>query len=316
MVAKFVQPDSTTQTGTAYKGNIDAAIAVLAEQAAQFAVAAQDAPNLTVAMRAGRLYLADRTIVSVAAQNSAALTAPATNPRNDIVYYDASTGAIGVAAGAEAASPADPTIPANKIPKARIRWTVGMASITNSVIDDLSPAIFTSALGLTGEMRMYGGGAAPVGWLLCNGAAVSRATYASLFNVIGTTFGTGDGSTTFNLPDLSGRAPIGAGQGAGLTNRVLGTKVGAETHTLTQAETPLKTHTHGVTDAGHAHAMNEFNDLAGGTGSGRISGTTNIGTVSTTSVTTGVTINGAGDTAATGHNNMQPVLVVNFIIKT
>lgn len=139
MVAKFVQPDSTTQTGPTYKGTIDAAVAVLAEQAAQFAVSAQDTPNLTVAMRAGRLFLADRTLVSVASQNSAALTAPAANPRNDIVYYDATTGAIGVATGAENAAPADPAIPVNKIPKARIRWTVGMASITNSVIDDLSP---------------------------------------------------------------------------------------------------------------------------------------------------------------------------------
>lgn len=139
MVAKFVQPDSTMQTGPAYKGTIDAAVAVLAEQAAQFAVSAQDTPNLTVAMRAGRLFLADRTLVSVAAQNSAALTAPAANPRNDIVYYDATTGVIGVAAGAEAAAPADPAIPVNKIPKARVRWTVGMASIANGVIDDISP---------------------------------------------------------------------------------------------------------------------------------------------------------------------------------
>lgn len=137
MVSKFVQPDSTTQTGTTYKGSIDAAVAVLAEQAAQFAINAQDTPNLTVAMRAGRIAQANGTTLAVAAQNSAALTAPATNPRNDVVYYDATTGAIGVAAGTEAASPVDPAIPANKVQAARIRWTVGMASIANSAIDDL-----------------------------------------------------------------------------------------------------------------------------------------------------------------------------------
>lgn len=145
MVAKFVQPDSTTQTGTTYKGSIDAAVAVLAEQAAQFAVTAQDTPNLTVAMHAGRILQADSlmqfggTILTVAAQNSAALTAPTVNPRNDIVYYDATTGAIGVATGTEAASPVDPTttVPVNKVLAARIRWTVGMASITNGAIDDL-----------------------------------------------------------------------------------------------------------------------------------------------------------------------------------
>lgn len=137
MVAKFVQPDYTTQSGTVYPLGIDAAVAVLAELAAQFAVAAQDTPNLTVAMRAGRLYLADRTIVSVAAQNSAALTAPAVNPRNDIVYYDATTGAIGVATGVEAASPADPAIPTNKVPVARLRLATSTTAITNSIIDDL-----------------------------------------------------------------------------------------------------------------------------------------------------------------------------------
>jgi hypothetical protein len=88
-------------------------------------------------MRAGRIYKADRTIVEKIAQNSATLTAPTVNPRNDIVCIDATTGTISVIAGAEAASPVDPAITANKLPKARIRWTVGMAQIANSVLDDL-----------------------------------------------------------------------------------------------------------------------------------------------------------------------------------
>lgn len=139
MVAKFKQPNYNTDGGTAYPLGLDAAIAVLAELAAQFAVSAQDTPNMTVAMRPGRLYLADRTLVSVAAQNSAALTAPSTNPRKDIVYIDYATGAIDVVQGAESAIPADPAIPAGKLPKARINWTVGAAQITNSMIDDLRP---------------------------------------------------------------------------------------------------------------------------------------------------------------------------------
>lgn len=137
MVAKFVQSDYTTQSGTAYPLALDADIAVLAEQAAQFAVSAQDTPNLTVAMRAGRLLTGARLLVAVAAQNSASLTAPTGNPRKDIVYIDATTGAIGVAQGAESATPADPAIPPNKLPKARINWTVGASSITNSMLDDL-----------------------------------------------------------------------------------------------------------------------------------------------------------------------------------
>lgn len=138
-VAKFNQPDYTaqSQTGTGYPLALDAAIAVLAEQAAQFAVSAQDTPNLTVALRAGRIFRADRVLVAVAAQNSATLTAPVTNPRHDIVYIDATTGAVGVATGTPAATPNDPAIPTNKLPKARIRWTVGAAAIVNSMLDDL-----------------------------------------------------------------------------------------------------------------------------------------------------------------------------------
>tara|TARA_R100000152_G_C6776543_1_gene205732 strand:+ start:220 stop:1278 length:1059 start_codon:yes stop_codon:yes gene_type:complete len=65
-------------------------------------------------------------------------------------------------------------------------------------------------------------------FLLCNGQAVSRSTYDSLFSAISTTFGSGDGSSTFNVPDMLGRMPIGAGAGSGLTSRTLGAKVGAE----------------------------------------------------------------------------------------
>jgi microcystin-dependent protein len=81
----------------------------------------------------------------------------------------------------------------------------------------------------------------PSGFLLCNGQAVSRTTYGLLFAAIGTSFGGGDGSTTFNIPDLRGRVPGGIGQGPGLTNRNLGNYVGAETHTLTTGQLPTMT---------------------------------------------------------------------------
>jgi len=69
-----------------------------------------------------------------------------------------------------------------------------------------------------GTIVMYGAAAAPTGWLLCDGAAISRTTYAALFAVIGTTFGAGDGSTTFNVPDMRGIFPRGAGTSGKLTN--------------------------------------------------------------------------------------------------
>lgn len=85
------------------------------------------------------------------------------------------------------------------------------------------------------------------GWLLCDGSPISRTTYANLFAQLGTRYGSGDGSTTFNLPDARGRSLLGAGigsQGGALTNRDINTKyVGEETHTMTEAELVPHTHT-------------------------------------------------------------------------
>jgi microcystin-dependent protein len=79
-------------------------------------------------------------------------------------------------------------------------------------------------------------------WLACDGSIVSRTTYAHLFAVIGTTYGVGDGSTTFGLPDLRSRLLVGVGQGTGLSNRTMGQYLGSETHTLTVTEMPAHTH--------------------------------------------------------------------------
>ena len=95
-----------------------------------------------------------------------------------------------------------------------------------------------------------GSGSAPTGWLMCDGTAVSRTTYSALFTAISTTYGVGDGSTTFNLPDMQGRVAIGAGTGrnnaddGSLPARTIGTYEGEETHTLTEAELPAHTHTY------------------------------------------------------------------------
>jgi microcystin-dependent protein len=154
-----------------------------------------------------------------------------------------------------------------------------------------------------GVIQQFAGSSVPSGFLLCDGSAVSRATYADLFAVIGTTYGTGNGSTTFNLPDLRGRAPIGAGQGSGLTNRALGAKVGAETHQLATSEMPSHTH-----DAGLLLTKVQ---ATGGTNTGAAGGSANGGGNFNSPV--------GGSTASAGgggaHNNMQPSLVCNFIIK-
>jgi microcystin-dependent protein/phage baseplate assembly protein W len=92
--------------------------------------------------------------------------------------------------------------------------------------------------------------APPVGWMLCNGAAISRTTFPDLYALIGTTYGTGDGLSTFNIPDLRGRFLLGQGQGVGLTNRVLAAIGGEENHVISIAE--MAAHTHGL--SGHTHA--------------------------------------------------------------
>jgi microcystin-dependent protein len=147
----------------------------------------------------------------------------------------------------------------------------------------------------SGTIKMFAGSSAPAGWLVCDGSSVLRATYAALFAVIGTTFGSVDG-THFTLPDFRGRAPIGVGTGAGLTARALAASGGEETHQLSVAELPA--HNHHYSDD---------------TGSPLVVDTGSADTLYGTSAADNTT----GDTGSdTPHNNMQPYLAVNFIIKT
>jgi microcystin-dependent protein len=137
---------------------------------------------------------------------------------------------------------------------------------------------------LTGEVEV-----AP-GYLLCNGQAVSRMKYAALFSLIGTAYGTGDGSTTFNLPDLRGRAPHG--QNSVGTYATRGVTGGAETVTLAAATLPAHNHTRGGS-GGYGNMNN-----AAGSGSA-FSGVSNTTT---------------GNPASGSHNNLSPLVVVNYAI--
>jgi microcystin-dependent protein len=180
--------------------------------------------------------------------------------------------------------------------------TTGNINFTGSLYQNNS--LYTVTLP-PGFIIQYASSSAPSGWLLCDGSAVSRTTYSALFAIISTTYGSGDGSTTFNLPDLRGRVPIGFGQGSGLTNRNMANTGGAETHTLTTSEMPSHTHN----DSGHTHA------IPGGTFGGSGGYTANDTATSGRSTYTGyANIQAAGGGGA--HNNMQPFVVVNFVIKT
>lgn len=149
----------------------------------------------------------------------------------------------------------------------------------------------------TGTVSMFAM-AVPSGWLECDGSAVSRSTYSALFSAIGTVWGAGDGSTTFNVPDLRGRAPIGVGTGATLTARNLGTIGGAENHTLSTGEMPA--HSHGFT----GDAVLRYTGSAG---------SYNLPSAGT-DVVLNITMTNTGGGGA--HNNMQPWAALRFGIKT
>jgi microcystin-dependent protein len=177
-----------------------------------------------------------------------------------------------------------------------------------------------------GIVAPWPGATAPSGWLFAYGQAVSRTTYAELFAAYGTTYGTGDGSTTFNLPDYRGRTPFGddnmggstAGRitaaGSGITGTTLGAVGGAETHTLTVAQIPAHPHT-GTTDASTVTYTDSIRSgvqtAASGSAFDANIGETTASRSSSPQTHTFTTNNAGGDLA---HNNMPPAIIQNWII--
>lgn len=154
----------------------------------------------------------------------------------------------------------------------------------------------------------------PSGWLYCDGSAVSRTTYSTLFGIIGTTFGTGDGVTTFNIPDLRGRTVFGPNDGSGRLNVVNNAQGQADGDQYAQADTI----TVNVTDPGHGH-QEAIGQGSGGaflawnvSAQGNVIGTLNY---STTTAVTGVTADASSSLIGT-KQNIPPMLCANFIIST
>lgn len=183
-----------------------------------------------------------------------------------------------------------------------------------------------------GALMNYAGETAPSGWLLCHGQAISRTTYSALFVVIGSTYGSGDGSSTFNLPDLRGRVMAGldamGGSAAGrlstvFNGAILGTTGGSQTITLTTSEIPSHSHTFSGTtssDGAHTHQSQDApNKSAAANGGATFNAWSGV-TTSGTSTDGAHTHTYSGTTSSTGsgsaHSNTQPTMVVSTIIFT
>jgi microcystin-dependent protein len=204
---------------------------------------------------------------------------------------------------------------------------------------------------ITGGILMWGTATAPTGYLLCNGTAVSRTTYATLFGIISTTFGAGDGSTTFNLPDYRDRFAVGAGTtySANSTGGSKDAIIVSHTHTATPSltGTPSLSASSTVTDPGHYHGMFNGNStdpnlsslneyvayfsgnayyaytMQGDTTTVPDRGKTEVkstGISVSTSISGSVTIGGSVGISTTGSSatnaNLPPYLGIYFIIKT
>ncbi len=169
-----------------------------------------------------------------------------------------------------------------------------------------------------GVVVPFAGGIAPNGWLLADGRTVDRTAYAALFGVIGTTYGAGDGSTTFALPNLQSRVPLGAGQGGGLRARVAGAAGGGEDSTLPAHVHNVQGGTGGMS-ANHSHsiAMSDAGGLAGGGSLVRKGGQGGENTGAGSSDHSHyLNVNSANAGGAPGDTNMPPYVVLNYLIKS
>lgn len=189
-------------------------------------------------------------------------------------------------------------------------------------------------------------------WKFANGQALSRSTFADLFGVLGTTFGAGDGSTTFNVMDLRGRVIAGqddmggasanrlTGVTGGIDGDVFGATGGQEAHALTQGELPNVAFTISgiaLNDPGHFHfeaanatagvcgSLSNTQQIAkdscgGGDGATALSGTSTAATIGKSSTeTTGITVSNQGTAASggsgTAHNVVQPTMILNYFVR-
>ena len=168
--------------------------------------------------------------------------------------------------------------------------------VTDNNMNEIKNAVNTNTP--VGSISLFAGKTAPTGWLICDGSAVSRTTYANLFSVIGTTYGTGDGSTTFNIPNLKGKVPVGL-DSSDTSFDTIGETGGEKEHRLTINEMPS-----------HSHSTVNMCSFEGGVANTRTGYGYNEVALNKSSYGNSVSNTGGGQ----AHNNLQPYIVMNYII--
>jgi microcystin-dependent protein len=160
----------------------------------------------------------------------------------------------------------------------------------------------------SGIMNMWLTATAPQGWLICDGSAISRTQYADLFSVLGTTYGSGDGTTTFNLPNLKGKVPVGYDSTQTEFNTIAKTggdkNLQAHTHTIPNHQHGIRAE-YGTNSNLTSAPPGQYNQLTTNTGYGFVTNYTQAD-------------GGGGATSSTGSGagqNLQPYVVINYIIK-
>lgn len=211
----------------------------------------------------------------------------------DGTFYDLGLAVIYVRAGALTISNSDITDTRND---SVVCGAVTARTADKLALDGKADKSELETLATVGDIKMTACTSAPKKWLICDGAAVSRTKYADLFSAIGTTYGEGNGSTTFNLPNLKGKVVVGVDSGDERFSAI-GQTGGEKEHTLTVDEMPTHSHT-------AYKAVNAPGDISGISSEGRGTGTLS-GTISTSEVGSG-----------TAHNNLQPYMALNYIIFT
>jgi microcystin-dependent protein len=279
--------------------------------------------TLNVTAVAGNTYLVTGQVLSGSGiTGGTAITGQLTGTTGGVGTYTVSISQLAAATTITATSPNASTTAMTASPVTLSSTPISNDSstrvATTSFVGSAISAAISAAAIPTGVVQMFGGfsGSTPAGYLFCDGAAVSRSTYAALFAVISTTFGVGDGSTTFNLPNYVNRMPYG-------------TTVGA---TGGSADAVVVEHNHGAasTDSGHYHNLNfqnppdanaifyaqttgtGFANTAGFTGGEPVAALQPFTQFATANISTSIANAGVSGTNA----NLPPYLGINFIIKT